>query len=438
MGMTTNQNTDLTRGDVQMSQALDSLPIVDHKVRHLQPHSVVFERATLADGRVASIRVDAGRIAQISDDACFEDVQHRIDLENRLVIPALIDGHIHLDKSFIGDAWKPHHPSTAGFDVRERVAIEKEMLAGAQSVERRAAALVELAVSQGTSYMRSHVDVDAQVGLRNLETLVKIRERYRGVVSIELVAFPQSGILASPGTQDLMAQAVAGGADLVGGLDPAGFDRSIDGHLDVVFGIAGRYGVGIDIHLHDSDSLGIFELEEISRRTKALGMNGRVAVSHAYALGHVSCDVAKRTASTLAEACVAIMTNAPGDRAFPPIRILRDAGVTVFAGNDNIRDCWWPYGDADMLERAMMIGYRSGFYTDDELAIAFEMASTAAASALGIAEYGLTPGAPANFIALQARNIQEAVVGRPPKRLVYREGRLIARDGQVLSSPGIN
>jgi cytosine/creatinine deaminase len=410
---------------------------VQEEVKTVQSHSVIFERAKLTDETVASIRVEGGRITEISVDAPVADAEQRIDLENMLVIPGLIDGHIHLDKSFIGDAWKPHRPSAAGFDIRERVAIEKELLAGAQPVERRAAALIELAVSKGTMYMRSHVDIDAQVGLKNLESLVSVKERYRGLISIELVAFPQSGILASPGTEYLMAEALANGADVVGGLDPAGLDGSIDGHLDAVFDIAERHGAGIDIHLHDSHLLGIFELEEISRRTVALGMNGRVAVSHAYALGQVPSDVAKRTAATLADAGVAIMTNAPGNHAFPPILVLRGAGVTVFAGNDNIRDCWWPYGDADMLERAMMIGYRSGFYTDEELAIAFEMATTAAASALGIPGYGLTPGAPANFIALQARNIQEAVVSRPPKRSVYREGRLIARDGQVLASPRI-
>jgi cytosine/creatinine deaminase len=120
---------------------------------------------------------------------------------------------------------------------------------------------------------------------------------------------------------------LANGADLVGGLDPGGFDKSIQGHFDVVFGIAQRRGVGIDIHLHDPGALGITELEDIAKRTRALGMQGRVAVSHAYALGQVRIDTAKRVAYDLADAGVAIMTNAPGDRAFPPINILREAGV---------------------------------------------------------------------------------------------------------------
>jgi cytosine deaminase len=398
----------------------------------MQSFDVIFERAKLADGTVVSIAVQSGRIAGISTEPIACNTAQRINLDNQLVVPGLVDGHIHLDKSFIGDEWRSHRPCTNGFNVRERVAFEKELLATAQPIETRAAALSELAISRGTMYLRTHVDIDAEVGLRNLRSVLTVKERYSDLITIEVVAFPQSGILASPGTADLLAEAVANGADLVGGLDPAGFDRSIEGHLDVVFGIAQRRGAGIDIHLHDPDMLGIFELEEISRRTKVLGMGGLVAVSHAYALGQVATDVAKRVADTLADAGVAIMTNAPGDRPFPPIGILREAGVVVFAGNDNIRDSWWPYGDADMLERAMLIGYRSGFYTDEELTQTFDMVSSNAALAMRIPEYGLQPGAPAHFIALMARHVPEAVVARPPERSVYRAGKLIVRNGELL------
>src|SRR5262249_24826471 len=161
------------------------------------------------------------------------------------------------------------------------------------------------------------------------------------------------------------------------------------------------------VHLHDPDMLGIFELEEICRRTKALGMRGRVAVSHAYALGQVAADIAERVADSLADAGVAIMTNAPGDRPFPPIGILRQAGVRVFAGSDNIRDSWWPYGDADMLERAMLVGYRSGFFTDQDLATAFDLVTANGAAAMRLPEYGLRCGAPADFIALPSRHVPE-------------------------------
>jgi cytosine deaminase len=200
----------------------------------------------------------------------------------------------------------------------------------------------------------------------------------------------------------------------------------------VVFGIAQKRGVDVDIHLHDAGALGIFQLEEIAARTKALGMAGHVAVSHAYALGAVAPDVLGKTAATLAEAGVAIMTNAPGSYPFPPVLDLRKAGVTVFSGSDNIRDSWWPYGDGDMLGRAMLIGYRSGFYTDEELEVAFDVVTAAGAKALRHEDYGLKVGAKADFVALKAEHIPEAVVGLPRERQVYKTGRLVAENGTLL------
>src|SRR5690606_6857871 len=203
----------------------------------------------------------------------------------------------------------------------------------------------------------------------------------------------------------------------------------IEGRLDVVFGIADRRGVAVDIHLHDPGLLGVFQLEQIAARTAALGLQGRVAVSHAYCLGDVPLDAVRRTAEPLAGAGIAIMTNAPGYRPFPPIRVLRDAGVLVFSGNDNVRDAWWPYGEADMLQRAMLLGYCSGFFTDDELSLAFDIVTANGARALGITDYGLKPGAPADLVVMDAAHVQEAVVARPVRRAVYRNGRLVARDG---------
>ncbi len=155
-------------------------------------------------------------------------------------------------------------------------------------------------------------------------------------------------------------------------------------------------------------------------------MHGNVVVSHAYALGEVDRDEAARTADLLADAGVAIMTNAPGNRAFPPIALLRDAGVRVLAGNDNIRDAWWPYGDADMLGRAMMIGYRSGFFTDADLAIALDMATTEAAAVLGRERYGMASGDEATFVIVDAENAAAAVAAPPRHRRLVQRGVIAA------------
>jgi len=392
----------------------------------------LFTNAKLADGSLRDIGVAGGRIVSIAPAGMAGEAGRRVDIAGALLVPGFVEGHIHLDTSFYGDRWIPHKPCTDGFNVHERVAFQAENMAMAAPMDERARKQLELCVANGSLQMRSHVMVDGSVGLTSLETILRVREDYRDIIDIQLVAFPQSGILSSPGTPELLDAAIGLGADLVGGLDPASFDRDLDGHLDVVFGVAERRGVGVDIHLHDFGTLGAFTVEEICARTVALGMQGRVVISHAYGLGNLDADAARRIGAKIAAAGISIMTNAPGDHVFPPVALLRAEGVNVFSGNDNIRDSWWPYGDGDMLGRAMMIGYRSGFYTDAELSAAFDVVTAAGAKALGLEGYGIAVGAKADFVTLDAEHVPEAVVAVPKGRRVFKAGRLVAENGVVV------
>jgi len=392
----------------------------------------IFLNARFDGGSRHHIAVKDGRIAAIMPVDQPPTGAAAIDLDHALVVPGFVEGHIHLDTSFYGDAWRPHKPCTNGFNVHERVAFQAQNMAEAAPMDVRARNQLDLCIGHGTTQMRSHVMVDGSVGLKSLETIQRVREEYRGLIDIQLVAFPQSGILASPGTPQLLDEAIGLGANLVGGLDPASFDRDVEKHLDVVFGVAEKHGVDVDIHLHDMGTLGAFEIEQIAARTRALGMEGRVAISHAYGLGDIPADYLKKMAEVLARSGVAIMTNAPGARPFPPILALRNAGVTVFSGNDNIRDSWWPYGDGDMLRRATTLGYRSGFNIDEELRVAFDVVTASGAKALRLEGYGLRVGAKADFVTLNAAHVPEAVVAVPQGRSVYKEGKLVAANGQVV------
>ncbi|AYG61761.1 amidohydrolase family protein [Rhizobium jaguaris] len=392
----------------------------------------LFTNAKLADGTLNDLVVSAGRIAAIKPAGSGGNAATMIDIAGALLAPSFVEGHTHLDTSFYGDKWIPHKPCTKGFDVHERVALQTENMAAAAPMDERARNQLNLCISNGSLQMRSHVMVDGSVGLTSLETILKVREEYKDIIDIQLVAFPQSGILKSPGTADLMDEAIAMGADLVGGLDPLSFDRDIKGHLDVVFGIAERRGVDVDIHLHDAGTLGAMTIEEICARTTALGMQGHVAVSHAYGLGDLTPDAAKKIAALIAKSGVSIMTNAPGNHNFPPVALLRTAGVTVFSGSDNIRDSWWPFGDGDMLRRAEIIAYRSGFYTDADLSAAFDLVTSAGAKALRLEGHGIVVGAKADFVTLAAEHLPEAVVAFPKPRRVFKEGRLVAENGAVV------
>ncbi|AWH49853.1 cytosine deaminase [Stenotrophomonas sp. SAU14A_NAIMI4_5] len=345
-----------------------------------------------------------------------------IDLQGFTLLPGLVDGHIHLDKSFVGDRWHPHQPVAS---LRERLAVEKAAVADAAPMVDRAEALIRQCSRFGTVAMRCHVDIDASTGLRHLLAVREAAQRCADIMQIQLVAFPQAGVMSCAGTAAVLEQALAEGVEVLGGIDPTTLDGDAEGQLALLFGLAERYGVRLDIHLHEPGETGLAQLLRIAARTRAAGLQGRVAVSHAYALGEVPLARALQVGEALAAAGVSIMSNAPGDHPFPPLRALHDAGVRVFAGNDNIRDCWWPYGNGDLLQRAMLLGYRSGFYTDADLMLALEMVTTHAAAVIGLPDYGMGEGLPATFVAVRADHGPAAVAGVPVERRVVVQGQWV-------------
>jgi cytosine/adenosine deaminase-related metal-dependent hydrolase len=386
--------------------------------------------ATLSDRRRADLAIEEGRIAKIAGAGAASDPNAlTIDLAGALLVPGFVDGHVHLDKTLLGLPFQPHRP---GATIAERITRERELRKELRSpVEDRAKRLIDQIVPFGTTALRSHVDIDPDVGLSGLHAVLRVREAARALVDIQIVAFPQSGIMTTPGVKDLLDAAIGEGADLVGGLDPAGIDDDVGGHLDVIFGIAERHGVGLDIHLHDPGPLGCYEVRQIARRTSAAGLVGRVAISHAFALGAVDDTEFGRTAEALARADVAIMTNGPGPVPMPPVRRLLAAGVRVFAGSDNIRDAWSPLGDGDMLERATLIAYRQDFRADADLELAFDLTTRASAEVLGMLDHGLRVGGAADLVAMNVGSIPEAVAARPRRSLVMKRGRVVARDGAL-------
>lgn len=390
--------------------------------------TLLVSNALLADGRAVDILVEKGVIAALRAPGEGPAGAPALDAGGRLVVPSLVDGHIHLDKTLLGLPFMPHRP---GRSVADRIAREKELRAELDlPVSARGARLIERIVPLGTGAVRSHVDIDLEVGLSQLEQVLALKERYKTLLDVQIVAFPQGGILSSPGVADLLDAALRSGADLVGGLDPAVIDGDVKGHLDIVFGLAERHGAGVDIHLHEPGQLGLFSLREIARRTRALGLGGRVAVSHAFSLGE-PLEIGP-TLEALAEAGVAIATNAPGPMPMPPVKRLAEAGVLAFAGSDNIRDAWSPYGNGDMLERAGLVGYRQALLADEDIALAFAMATDNAAAALSLKGYGIAPGNRADLLVLEAGHVAEAVATRARRLHVVKAGRVVARDGALL------
>lgn len=389
--------------------------------------------ALLPDGRVAHIGIADGRIAEIRPAAQpFDNSAQVLDVGGDLVLPGFVDGHIHLDKTVYGLPWRPH-----GGDGRRMSRIENDKKAWGElpPVAERAGNLVDLCIRQGTTHIRSHADVDLESGVAKVAALLELRERFREQVGLTIVAFPQSGVMRCPGVLGLLDEAVAMGADLVGGIDPSEIDRDPAGQLDGIFAIAERRGVGLDIHLHEPGELGLSNLQQICERTAALGLGGKVTVSHGFCLGMVAERKADEMAALMARTRVALVTHGGGSAAIPPLLKLREAGVAVFAGNDDVRDTWSPYGNADMLQRAMLIGWRADYRSDADLLAAFDMVTSAGAHAHGVATYGIAPGAPADLCAVAAGCVPEAIAAQPKRKWVMKAGRLVARDGVRLAAP---
>ena len=385
-------------------------------------------------GPLVDVHVEAGRVAAIGPDLAVPPGTPQADGGGGIVLPALADVHAHLDSTRLGLPFRPH---SAGPGLAGLVENDRRSWRGAEDpVATRATRTLAATIASGATRVRSHAQVDTDTRLERLEGVLAAREAHAGRVSVEVVAFPQAGILRDPGTADLLEHALLAGADLVGGLDPCAFDRDPVRHLDVVFGLADRHGRGVDLHLHETGELGAFTLELVAERVAALGMQGRVTISHAFALSTVDRDRQGALVDLLAAQDIAVTTVAPGTREPLPLERLRAAGVRVGLGQDGIRDYWSPYGDGDVLGRAWQLAFRSGYRHDALIEGCVEVASLGGAAVLGVAlpGRGLDVGAPADLLVLPGDTVTSAVMDRPPRALVVREGRVVVRDGELVGA----
>ncbi len=394
-------------------------------------HSLLIRNGRPMGGAVADVLIERGKIVAIganlsSADAIVEDVA------GALVLPGLVEAHTHLDKSLWGMGW---HPNSAGPRLIDKIDNERHLKRAIDiDPTRQSARQVVLSVSHGSTHIRSHVDVDTDHGLWGIEGVMATRDAYADLVDIDIVAFPQSGLLRRAGTLDLMDQAMKAGANVVGGIDPCAIDRDPKGHCDAIFALAQKYAKPLDIHLHEPGEMGAFSFDLIFERTRALGMKGQVVVSHAFCLGTPDRELVDPLIEQLVELDIGIMTTGPAARPAPPVKRLVDAGVRVCSGSDGIRDTWGPYGNADMLERVMLVGLRNNFRRDDEVEIAFHVCTQGGADVMRLEDYGLHVGAKADLLVVEGETITHAAVARPVRKLVLKHGKIIVRDGHCIRS----
>jgi cytosine/adenosine deaminase-related metal-dependent hydrolase len=378
-------------------------------------------------GAATNILIEKGRIAAIGDQARPRAGLKTVDGGNAIAIAPFVEAHVHLDKILWGLPWHSIKvPGTLRAMIDNEVDIRKTL---AWSVAERAGNLMRQCVAMGSTHIRSHIDISPGYKLDNLHGVLEAWEKTRHAVDLEIVAFPQLGMLIEPGTAELMEAALDEGATVIGGIDPANIDGDPRGHLDRIFDIAHRKQAKIDIHLHERGELGLFELGLIAERAKALGMQDKVIVSHAFCLGDAPYEELAPMKDMLAEAGIGIISAVPGEIPFPPLFDLAEHGVRCAIASDSLRDTWNPHGNGDMLERCWLLSWRTNCRTDEELIAALDMGTKRGADLLDLKGYGLEPGCDGSLVLIPGENLAQIVVDRPKRSLVVKRGRIVARDG---------
>lgn len=362
------------------------------------------------DGPV-DVAVDDGRITAVGPGLDHAGpVRHG---GGRLVLPGLVEPHLHLDKAMLDPGPDPD----AGLDAAVARTAERKKAFTPEDVRARAEDVLRRAHAAGTTRVRTPVDVDPTVGLTSLDVLLELRDEWRGRIDLQVVPFPQEGMIAN--TRDLLVEALRRGADVLGACSYAEDDvDACRDHVRDVLDLAAHHGVPVDVHADfatDGDDPRHDLAEDIAAMTRAAGLEHRVVLGHVTTLAGLDPDRRRRTADALAAAGVGVVVLPPTDLylvgASAPVRELRDAGVRVAYSSNNVRNAFTPFGTVDLLDAALLLGHMQGVDLDTLL----HMGTVDAAALLGDERHDVVPGARADLVLLDAADAPTGLLDRAPR-----------------------
>ena len=394
--------------------------------------------ARLPTGAVADVGVDRDRIVRLGSGAA-DGLEDLVDCSGKLVLPAFIDGHVHLDKVLIRDELREHDGTLAAaigaiHERKRRYTVE--------DVRARARRVIEESVRLGTTRFRSHVDVDTIGGLVPLEGVMAAAADCADIASVQTIAFPQEGLLRDPGAFDLMSAALEMGADVVGGMPHWEVDEGAQReHVRLCFELAERFDRDIDMHVDETDDGGVRTLEIVADEALTRGFVGRVCAGHVCSLAAADDAYADRVIEKCLRAGISIAANpvtnlvlqGRGDkglirRGTTRIGEFRAAGVNVLFGQDCVKDGFYPFGRGSMLEVALISAHAAHLTNRADLDFALRAVTEAPAKAMRLEAYGLRPGARADLQLLPVSNWPEAMRSQTPPEMVWFGGRLVAEN----------
>jgi cytosine/creatinine deaminase len=372
------------------------------------------------------------------DDTFVNAGFNEIDAAGKLCFPAFVDPHIHLDKVLINESVRTNATGT----LTEAIEIiwERKKHYTVDDIVQRAGRVIMSAVSNGVTHIRTHVDVDNIGGLLPVQGLIETRNKYADIVDLQIVAFPQEGILQNEGTSDLMKKAMELGADVVGGM-PFNEKNLVDSakHIEFAFNLAKEFDADIDMHVDETDDPAAKTLEILARQTIENDWQGRVTAGHTCALAGYTPDYADQVIQLVKEAGMHMITNPatnlmlqgrldeqPKRRGITRVKELMAEGINVSFGQDCIKDTFYPFGREDPLEVAFLTAHAAHLSQPDEINQVFDMPIRNAARIMRLKNFGTDPGCKADLVILDARSPAEAITKQADKNIVIKRGNIIA------------
>jgi cytosine/creatinine deaminase len=378
---------------------------------------LVLRQARLADraSEPVDIGVRDGLIAAVAPALVCDAPQERLD--GRLVVPGFVDTHIHLDKSCLLGRCQCRL-GTLQEAISEVAAAKRGFTE--DDVYTRARRTLEKAIVQGTTRMRTHVEVDPRVGLTSFHAITRLKRDFAWAIDLEICVFPQEGLINDPGAEELLVAACAAGADLVGGCPYT--DTDPHGQIARIFAIARRFDLDIDFHLDFDLDPTWMHLDEVCRQTQAQDWGGRVAIGHVTKLSAVSGERLGEIGRRLADAGVAVTVLPATDlflmgrgaehdvpRGVAPAHRLAAIGVTCSLATNNVLNPFTPFGDCSLLRLANLYANVAQLGRPAEIAACLDMVTRAPAALMSLSDYGIAVGNPADLVVLDAPDAVSAV-----------------------------
>ncbi|MFP6688246.1 MAG: amidohydrolase family protein [Alphaproteobacteria bacterium] len=388
------------------------------------------------DGEVRDLYIADGHFVEPPGDGDSGGAEV-IDAAERLCVAGFVEPHIHLDKALINEDVRPNVSGT----LEEAIEIiwERKRAYTVEEIAERAGRVIRSALANGVTRIRSHVDIDNIGGLRPLEGVAEARRRHSDVMDVQIVAFPQEGILKNKGTEELMWQAMEAGADVVGGM-PFNEKHPQDSarHISIAFEIAKKFDADIDMHVDESDDVGARTLEMLAEQTMEHGWQGRVTAGHTCALAGYPEDYANAVIALVREAEIHMITNPatnlmlqgrldaqPKRRGITRVKELLAEGINVSFGQDCVKDTFYPFGRVDPLEVGLIAAHAAHMSMPHEIEQVFDMQTNAAARVMRLGDYGFAPGCAADLVILDAANAADALTRQAARNVVIKSGQVI-------------